>query len=191
MGTAFIVAGVIVAVVLLAFLAIYNRFVRLRNMVGESWRDIDTELQRRHDLIPNIVESVKGYAAHEREVFDSVTSLRINAMAAARTADTQGPIEQALSKQVGQLLAVAERYPDLKASENFLALQRQLAETEDRIQVSRRIYNANVRAYDSLVQTFPSLIIARLFGFDAAPYFEMEPAVREAGPPSVDLSPSG
>jgi LemA protein len=190
-GTAFIVAGVIVAVVLLAFLAIYNRFVRLRNMVGESWRDIDTELQRRHDLIPNIVETVKGYAAHEREVFDSVTSLRINAMAAARTADARGPIEQALSQQVGQLLAVAERYPDLKASENFLALQRQLAETEDRIQVSRRIYNANVRAYDSLVQTFPSLIIARVFGFEAAPYFELEPAVREAGPPSVDLSSSG
>ena len=191
MASAFIVAGVAIAVVLLAFFAIYNRFVRLRNMVGESWRDIDTELQRRHDLIPNLVETVKGYAAHEREVFDAVTSLRINAMAAARSADQQGPIEQALSQQVGQLLAVAERYPDLKASENFLALQRQLAETEDRIQVSRRIYNANVRAYDSLVQTFPSLIIARLFGFEAAPYFEMEPAVREAGPPNVDLSSSG
>jgi LemA protein len=190
-ASAFIVAGVVAAVVLLSFLSIYNRFVRLRNMVGESWRDVDTELQRRHDLIPNLVETVKGYAAHEREVFDSVTSLRINAMAAARSADMQGPIEQALSRQVGQLVAVAERYPDLKASENFLALQRQLAETEDRIQVSRRIYNANVRSYDSLVQTFPSLIIARMFGFEAAPYFEMEPAVRDAGPPSMDLSASG
>ena len=125
---------------------IYNRLVRLRNMIRESWRNIDTELQRRYDLIPNLVSTVKGYAAHEREVFESVTQLRTEAMAEHGPADAQAPREQALGQGVAQLLAVAEDYPDLKASEHFLALQRELVDTEDRIQVSRRIYNANVRA---------------------------------------------
>ena len=167
--------------------AIYNRLVHLRNMVQESWRDIDTELQRRYDLIPNLVNTVKGYAAHEREVFDSVTALRTAAMAETGPADRQAPHEQALGQGVAQLLAVAERYPDLKANESFLALQRELVDTEDRIQVTRRIYNANVRAYDSLVQTFPSLLLARQFHFVAATYFQVEPTVRDAGPPTIDL----
>ena len=183
---------IIVVVVLLVFVgipfAIYNRLVRLRNMVQESWRDIDTELQRRYDLIPNLVNTVKGYAAHEREVFDSVTQLRTDAMAEKGPAELQAPREEALGRGVAQLMAVAENYPDLKASEEFLALQRQLVDTEDRIQVTRRIYNANVRAYDSLVQTFPSLIIAKQFNFAAATYFQVDPAVRDAGPPSVGLS---
>jgi LemA protein len=187
-GAALIIAAVIALVVIVALLLIYNRFVRLRNLVQESWRDIDTELQRRYDLIPNLVETVKGYTQHEREVMDSVTSLRIDAMSAARPPDVQAEHEQALGKGVARLLAVAERYPDLKASDQYMALQHQLVATEDRIQVSRRIYNANVRAYDSLVQSFPSLIIARLFEFDAEPYFEMDPAVGEAGPPNLDLS---
>jgi LemA protein len=182
---------VLVAVVIVLFVipfTIYNRLVRLRNMVQESWRDIDTELQRRYDLIPNLVNTVKGYAAHEREVFDSVTQLRTSAMAEQGPADAQAPFEQALGEGVAKVFAVAENYPDLKANQSFLDLQRQLVDTEDRIQVTRRIYNANVRAYDSLVQTFPSLIIARQFHFTALPYFQVEPAVRSAGPPSIDLS---
>jgi LemA protein len=181
---------IVFAVLAIAFVAfmIYNRLVRLRNMIRESWRNIDTELQRRYDLIPNLVNTVKGYAAHERAVFDSVTQLRSEAMAEHGPADAQAPREQALGQGVAQLLAVAEAYPELKASEQFLSLQHQLVDTEDRIQVSRRIYNANVRAYDSMVQTFPSLVIARRFNFTVEPYFEVEPAVRHAGPPQVDLS---
>jgi LemA protein len=180
----------IAALVLVAAvpLIIYNRLVHLRNVTRESWRDIDTELQRRYDLVPNLVNTVKGYAAHEQQTFEAVTAQRADAMSASRPPDEQAPREQALGRGVAQLLAVAERYPDLKASEQFLALQRQLADTEDRIQVARRIYNANVRAYDTLVQTFPGLIVARAFGFTVVPFFELDPVVRSAGPPPVDLS---
>jgi len=183
-----LIAASIAIFVIAVLLIVYNRFVHLRNMVDESWHDIGTELQRRYDLIPNLVNTVKGYAAHEREVFNSVTSLRIDAMATQRPADAQAPREQALGAGVARLMAVAERYPDLKASSEFFALQQELIATEDRIQVARRIYNANVRSYDTLVQTFPSLIIARSFEFELRPYFELEQAVRDAGPPSVDLS---
>ena len=182
-----VVIVVLVVVFVGAPFAIFNRLVHLRNLLRESWRDIDTELQRRYDLIPNLVSTVKGYAAHERDVFDSVTTLRTQAMAEHGPPDAQAPREQALGHGVAQLMAVAEQYPDLKASQGFLALQSELVNTEDRIQISRRIYNANVRAYDSLVQTFPSLIIARMFHFEAQPYFEVEPSVRDAGPPSVAL----
>ena len=186
--------AIVIAIALLALFVvgigfgIFNRLVRLRNMVRESWRNIDTELQRRYDLIPNLVSTVKGYAAHERAVFESVTQLRTDAMAEHGPPDAQATREVALGQGVGQLMAVAENYPELKASEHFLGLQRQLIDTEDRIQVSRRIYNANVRAYDSLVQTFPSLIIARRFRFETEPYFEVEPVVRSAGPPPINLS---
>jgi len=183
----FAIVVVVLVVVVVPFM-IFNRCVHLRNMVRESWRDIDTELQRRYDLVPNLVSAVKGYAAHESSVFESVTVLRTDAMAAARVPDAQAPREQALGQGLGRLMAVAERYPDLKASAEFLALERELVDTEDRIQVSRRIYNANVRAYDTLVQTFPSMLVARMFGFSPEPYFTLDPAVRDAGPPSVDLS---
>jgi len=183
-----LVVAAIVAFTAIVLLLVYNRFVRLRNMVDESWHDIGTELQRRYDLVPNLVNTVKGYAAHEREVFDSVTALRADAMAAQRPPDAQAPREQALGQGVARLMAVAENYPDLKASEDFLSLQRSLVDTEDRIQVARRIYNADVRAYDTLVQSFPALVMARSFGFTVRPYFEVEAAVRDAGPPSVDLS---
>jgi LemA protein len=185
------VAVVVVAIVLVVAavpFAIYNRLVHLRNLTRESWRDIDTELQRRYDLIPNLVNTVKGYAAHEQQTFAAVTAQRADAMATTREPDEQAPREQALGRGVAQLMAVAERYPDLKASEQFLALQKQLADTEDRIQVARRIYNANVRAYDTLVQTFPAIVVARTFGFTERPYFELDPVVRDAGPPPVDLS---
>ena len=189
MGAIAVIVVVLVLIVISVSFAIYNRLVNLRNMVKESWRDIDTELQRRYDLIPNLVSTVKGYAAHEREVFDSVTQLRTDAMAEHGPADAQAPREQALGRGVAQLMAVAESYPNLKADQQFLSLQHELVDTEDRIQVTRRIYNANVRSYDSLVQTFPSLVIARRFRFRPVPYFEVEPAVRAAGPPSID--PSG
>jgi LemA protein len=183
--------GILIVVLVLGLagpLIIYNRLVHLRNLTRESWRDIDTELQRRYDLIPNLVNTVKGYAAHEQQTFEAVTAQRAEAMATSRLPDEQAPKEAALGQGVTQLLAVAERYPDLKASEQFLSLQRQLAETEDRIQVARRIYNANTRAYDTLVQTFPAMLVARGFKFPLQPYFELDPIVRDAGPPPVDLS---
>jgi LemA protein len=183
-----VVVGAIVLVVAVVPFATYNRFVHLRNLTRESWRDIDTELQRRYDLIPNLVETVKGYAVHEQQTFEAVTAQRADAMASSREPDEQATREQALGRGVAQLMAVAERYPELRASEQFLSLQQQLADTEDRIQVARRIYNANVRAYDTLVDTFPALVIARMFGFTVRPYFELDPIVRDAGPPPVDLS---
>jgi len=183
-----LVAAAIVVFIVAVLLLVYNRFVHLRNTVDESWHDIGTELQRRYDLIPNLVNTVRGYAAHEREVLNSVTSLRIDAMAVPRPPDAQAPREAALGRGVAQLMAVAEQYADLKANDEFLSLQRELVDTEDRIQVARRIYNANVRSYDTLVQSFPALIIARSFDFELRPYFEVEPAVRGTGPPSVDLS---
>jgi LemA protein len=186
--TVIVVVAAIVFMVLAVPFAIYNRLVHLRNLTRESWRDIDTELQRRYDLIPNLVNTVKGYAAHEQQTFAAVTAQRADAMATTREPDEQAPREHALGQGVAQLMALAERYPDLKASEQFLALQTQLADTEDRIQVARRIYNANVRAYDTLVQTFPAVLVARSFGFTGRPYFELDPVVREAGPPPVDLS---
>jgi LemA protein len=184
---ALVLVGAVVLLVLLVLFVIFNRLVHLRNLSTESWRDVDTELQRRYDLIPNLVSTVKGYAAHEEQTFETVTAQRADAMAADRSPDEQAPREQALGQGVAHLLAVAERYPELKASEQFLNLQRQLADTEDRIQVARRIYNANVRAYDSLVQTFPSLLVARMFGFVARPYFVVDPSIRSGGPPPVDL----
>ena len=183
-----LVIGAIVLFVAIVLLLGFNRFVRLRNLVDESWHDIGTELQRRYDLIPNLINTVKGYAAHERAVFDSVTTLRNEAMAARRPPDAQAPREEALGQGVARLMAVAENYPDLKANEEFLSLQRELIDTEDRIQVARRIYNANVRSYDTLIQSFPAMIMARSFDFTLRPYFEVEAAVRDAGPPSVDLS---
>ena len=186
--TALVVVAAIALVVIAVPLATYNRFVHLRNLTRESWRDIDTELQRRYDLIPNLVSTVKGYAAHEQKTLEAVTAQRADAMATMREPDEQATLEQALGRGVAHLMAVAERYPELRASEQFLALQRELADTEDRIQVARRIYNANVRAYDTLVQTFPALVIARLFGFGLRPYFELDPIARDSGPPPVDLS---
>jgi LemA protein len=182
------VAGVLVVMVVTAALVIYNRLVHLRNVTRESWRDIDTELQRRHDLIPNLVSTVKGYAAHEQQTFETVTRQRSEAMAAAGRPEVQGPLEQALGSGVAQVLAVAEQYPDLQASQQFLALQHELTDTEDRIQVARRIYNANARAYDTLVETFPAVLLARRYGFSVQPFFEMDPVVRASGPPPADLS---
>lgn len=188
-----VVLGV-VALLALATVLSYNRFVRQRNLVQESWRQIDVELRRRHDLIPNLVETVKGYAAQERTVLTAVTEARSAAMTAlqgqASGVAAQGQAETALGQALGRLLAVAESYPDLKSSQNFLALQQQLAETEDRIAAGRRFYNGNVRALNTRVETFPSSIIASTFHFSKAEYFEVdEPQVR--APVAVDFSSIG
>ena len=173
--------GVIIAVAtalpLLWFVATYNRLVRIRQHVHESWADIDTELKRRYELIPNLVETVRGYAAHERALLTAVTDARARAMASTGSPGRQAADEQPLVAEVRRLLAVAEDYPDLKASRHFLELQRELTRTEDRIQRSRRFYNGNVRALNSLVQEVPSNVVARALGFAAAEYFEVESSV--------------
>lgn len=176
-----IVALVLVVAIAIWAVATYNGLVRLRNLVQEAWRQIDVELHRRYDLIPNLVETVKGYASHERAVFDEVTRAR-----AAAATPGAGPAEQArnenvLSQALGRLFAVAEAYPQLRASENFTVLQTELTNTEDRIAAGRRYYNANVRTLNTRVETFPPNIIAGMFGFHRAEYFEAnEPAVRQA-----------
>jgi LemA protein len=185
------VAGMLLLLILALFpVLVYNRFVRLRNLVADSWHNIDTELQRRADLVPNLVETVKGYAAHERQVLEAVTVARTQARAATGGAAEREAPEQALTGGLRQLFAVAEGYPDLKADTQFLSLQHQLIDTEDRIQVARRIYNANVRALNTLTQSFPANLIVGRIDVSAA-YFEIEPAVRDAGPPPVDLAREG
>jgi LemA protein len=167
----------IVALLLIFGVVSYNRFVSQRQQIRDAYANIDTELRRRYDLIPNLVETVRGYATHERETFENVTQARAAAIAA------QGPAQQAQAENVltaalRSLFAVAEAYPELRASENFQALQGELANTEDRIQVSRRFYNANVREYNERVQSVPSNIIASMFSFRTEEYFEIEEADR-------------
>ncbi|MFN8036953.1 MAG: LemA family protein [Acidimicrobiia bacterium] len=187
MNTALVVVASVVMLALLWFGLAYNRFVQQRNLVANSWHNIDTELQRRYDLIPNLVETVKGYAKHEQAVFEAVTAARTKAMATTGPADRQAPPERELVGGLRQLFAVAEGYPDLKASEQFLELQHQLVDTEDRLQVARRIYNANVRGYNTRIESVPSNLIASMFHFTQAPYFEVEESLRSAPPPPVDL----
>ena len=177
-----IVLIVIVAIVVIALLwavGAYNAFVRLRNLVQEAWRQIDVELTRRHDLIPNLVETVKGYAAHERGVFDEVAQARSIASAPASGPAEQAAHENQLTQALGKLFAVAEAYPVLRASENFQQLQAELSNTEDRIAAGRRFYNANVRALNTRVESFPSALTAKLFGFKQAEYFTADdPQIR-------------
>jgi LemA protein len=173
----------------------YNRFVRQRNLVRDSWSNIDTELRRRHDLIPNLVETVEGYAVHERKVLAEVTEARTVAVGSMEAAERVGHAEPA-AKQAGaenalvgslrHLLAVAESYPDLKADGAFLSLQGELTNTEDRIQAARRFYNANVRDYNRRVESVPSNAIASVFGFRKEEFFEVERVVRER-PPTAAL----
>ena len=179
---ALIIVGAVVLLLLLFLAVSYNRFVSQRNLVAESWSQVDVELQRRHDLIPNLVETVKGYAAHEQQTLASVTAARAGAED-AKTADldTRAAAENVLSKAVGGLVAVAENYPDLKASANFLQLQSELVDTEDRIAAGRRFYNGNVRAINTRVEAFPSSLIAGWFHFAKASYFPLDdPAARSA-----------
>jgi LemA protein len=172
----------VVALLLLYSGLSYNRFVGQRNLIRDSWANIDTELRRRYDLIPNLVEAIKGYATHERTVLESVTSARASAVAAQGSPEEQAEAENALVSDLRRLMVVAENYPTLKASDNFLALQQELAITEDRIQAARRFYNANVRDYNRRVQSIPSNVVAGTFGLKTAQYFEVQEAVRASVP---------
>lgn len=175
-GAAGIVLIVVVAIVLLVlvwFAATFNRFVRLRQHIRESWAGIDVELKRRYDLIPNLVETVRGYAVHERETLERVIELRNRAWANDGAADAQALDESELMRTVGRLFVLAEGYPQLKADRHFLDLQNELSNTEDRIAATRRFYNGNVREMNQLIEMFPSSIIASMFGFQHASYFEL------------------
>jgi LemA protein len=183
-----IVLLVVVVLIVIVGIASYNRFVSQRNLVRDAWANIDTELRRRYDLIPNLVETVKGYASHEREVFENVTKARAMATAATGSPAEQAAAEGPLVAALRQLFAVVENYPDLKANQNFLALQSELSNTEDRLQTARRFYSANVRDYNRRVQSFPSNVIAGWFGFKEEQFFEVDEALRgEGGVPRVDF----
>jgi LemA protein len=177
----------VIALVVIGLIVSYNRFVSQKNLIRDSWANIDTELRRRYDLIPNLVETVKGYASHEREVFEEVARTRSAAAGATGNPAAQAAAEGPFVAALGKLFAVAEAYPDLKANQNFLALQAELSNTEDRLQTSRRFYNANVRDYNRRVQSFPSGLIARSFGFKEEEFFEVEEALRQAGAPQVSF----
>jgi LemA protein len=188
-----IVIGVVVLIGLGLILS-YNRFVSQRNLIKNSFANIDTELRRRYDLIPNLVETVKGYAAHEREVFEDVARTRSAAAATSgQSPATQAAAEGPFVAALGRLFAVAENYPELKANQNFLALQAELSNTEDRIQAARRFYNANVADFNRRVQAFPSVLIARSFGFKEEEFFEIPEAERAAvgQAPKVDFGSGG
>ena len=180
-----IVFAVVVVLLVLWGVSIYNGLIKLRNLVQEAWRQIDVELTRRHDLIGNLVETVKGYAAHERGTLEDVMKARSAAMAGGQSPAQQAQSEGMLSQALGRLIAVAEAYPDLKANQNFLALQQELTSTEDRIASARRYYNANVRELNTKVETIPSNIIAGLAQVKRAEYFEAEGAERD--PVKVDF----
>lgn len=172
-----IIIGVIVAVLVLWVIVAFNGLVRLRNRVKEAWSDIDVQLKRRYDLIPNLMEAVKGYAKHESGVFEQVTKARATAMG-AQTVSEHGQAENMLSGALKSLFAVAEAYPDLKAGSNFAQLQDELADTENKIQAARRFYNSNVLGLNTKTETFPSNVIASIFGFKKEPFFELTDAAQ-------------
>jgi LemA protein len=175
-----VVVGIAVAVLLgLALVVLYNRLVRLRNRVDNAWAQVDVQLRRRYDLIPNLVETVKGYAQHERATFEEVTKARTRAQEAG-TVEEQAQAENVLTAAIGRLFAVAEDYPELRASENFQQLQAQLEDTEDKIRVARQVYNDTVLTYENARETIPTNLVAGMFGFEEKPFFEIEEPVREA-----------
>jgi LemA protein len=172
---AVIIVIAVVAIVVLAFVVIRNSMIGARNRTDEAWSGIDVQLKRRHDLVPNLVEAVKGYAEHEKGVFEKVTQARAEAMS-AHTPEQSGPAEAKLTSMLGDLRAVAENYPELRATENFQQLSRSLTEIEDEIQASRRIYNSNVQSYNTKIQVFPNSVVAGMGGFQAKTFFEIEDA---------------
>ncbi|TAL49184.1 LemA family protein [Patescibacteria group bacterium] len=177
----YIALGVL-ALIVLWIIASYNRFIRLVNRAKEAWADIDVQLKRRYDLIPNLVNTVKGYAEHERSAFENVTKARAAAMG-ARNLEEKGKAENMLTGALKSLLAVAEAYPDLKANQNFLELQRELSDTENKIQAARRFYNGNVRDLNIGLESFPGNVIADIFKFAKMEFFELEEGERAARSP--------
>ncbi len=181
-----ILFGFVVLVILFG-IVIYNKLVLLRNTVKSSWSDIDVQLKKRYDLVPNLVETVRGYAAHERTVFEKVTEARSTAMQASSPAE-KARAENILGETLKSLFAVAEAYPELKASANFMQLQTQLKELEDNIEYARRYYNAVVRDFNVLTESFPSNVIASQFRFEKAEFFELEAPEVERKPVKVSFS---
>ncbi|MDP3964178.1 MAG: LemA family protein [bacterium] len=174
-----IILGAVVLLILW-FIGVYNALVRLKNRTDEAWSDIDVQLKRRYNLIPNLVETVKGYATHERELFEKVTQARTAAMGAQAPAD-KAKAENVLTDTLKSLFAVAENYPDLKASSNFAKLQDELSDTENKVQAARRFYNGNVRDFNTKIETFPNNMISGMFGFTKRQFFELDDiAEREA-----------
>ncbi len=169
---------VVVAVLVAWAIVMYNRFIRLKNRTDEAWSDIDVQLKRRYDLIPNLVETVKGYATHEREAFENVTKARANAMG-AQGVEAHAKAENMLAGALKSLFAIAEAYPDLKANQNFLELQRELSDTENKVQAARRFYNSNVRDLNTAVDSFPNNLIARTFNFGKREFFDVDDSQRE------------
>ncbi|HET7482077.1 MAG TPA: LemA family protein [Actinomycetota bacterium] len=182
----YVVAGIVVVLLVVTIFS-YNRFVNQQNLVRNAWSNVDTELKRRYDLIPNLVTAVKAYAAHERSVLEEVIEARRVALSTTGAPDRQAMAEAPLVAGLRHLMAVAEGYSQLLANRNFLDLQEELAYTEDRIQAARRFYNANVADYNRRVAAIPSNLVAAAFGFKPARYFQLEPAVRaeEAAPPAT------
>jgi len=172
--TLWIMIGIIV-VLFLWLIAIFNGLVKLKNRTNEAWSDIDVQLKRRYNLIPNLVNTVKGYAKHERELFEKVTQARTAAMG-AQTVEEHGKAENMLAGALKSLFAVAENYPDLKANQNFLELQRELSDTENKIQAARRFFNGNVRDFNIKIQKFPNNLVAGMLGFSKRDFFELEEA---------------
>jgi LemA protein len=172
------------AVVVILGIILYNRLVQLRNRVDNAWSQVDVQLKRRYDLVPNVVEAVKGYAAHERETFESVVEAR-NAAQAAEGPEAQAEAENMLTSALRRLFALAEAYPELRAASNFAALQQELSETENRIAVSRQIYNDSVLTYNNAVQTVPTNLVAGVTGFRPRAFFEAD--VEAESPPVVDF----
>jgi LemA protein len=179
MVVALIIAAVILGILVISIIGIYNSLVRLRNQVDNSWSQIDVQLKRRHDLIPNLVETAKGYMKHERETFEEITKARSQAMGAKNVAEAS-KAEGALGEALSKFLLVVENYPDLKANQNFLALQEELTSTENKISFARQSYNDQVLFFNNKTQMFPSNIIASMFSFTKRDFFEIEaPAERE------------
>ncbi len=178
--TGYILLGVLV-VLLLGAVTIYNKLVTNKNLVAEGWSGIDVQLKRRNDLIPNLIESVKGYMGHERGVLDQVTELRAKSQA-AQSVGEKAKAEGAMGAALANLFAVAENYPDLKASQNFLDLQKSLADIEDQVQLARRYYNGAARNFNILIQSFPSNLLASAFHFTTVEYFEIAEAAERAVP---------
>ncbi len=181
--TALVILGIVVLVVI-TFIAKYNQLVSLRNRIENAWSQIDVQLRRRYDLIPNLVETVKGYAAHEKEVFENVSAAR-SSMMDAQGAAAQGEAQNQITNALKSLFAVAEAYPQLKANENFMMLQEELSGTESKIAYARQFYNDQVMTLNTQIQSFPTNIIANMFGFKEREYFQMEDVARE--PIKVDF----
>ena len=178
----------VVVILLLVLVGMFNKLVRLRNRAENAWAQVDVQLRKRYDLIPNLVETVKGYAAHERGTFEEVTAARTAAQQAQGVAE-QAQAENVLTAALGRLFAVAEAYPQLRATENFQQLQAQLSDVEQSIAVSRQVYNDTVLSYDNALETFPTNVIAGLFHFNPREYFQTEEATREA--PRVSFTDAG